>query len=500
EWLRGVEIVDTPGFSDPVASREERTADFLKRADVAVMMLYAGRAFDSTDTEIIFDKASRVGVGRIVLAVNKYDVQLLAIKPETPEQLKTRVKSAIDAYLQAAGNEALNDLFGSIDPMPLSALMALIAKMPMQEINADDALRAFYENMADEFSLKSPSELGPLSLMGPVEEKIRGIIASQKEELLMRQPAARIRQIAKDTIQSLRERIMALEQKCEELSIPDGELDGRINRLDRAMRLIYAAIGQGKVDLNVAYEKAARDYIQQIENAADDAKRECLKYANSSQWAKLNSEINQCLDEFKRRVWPRAVQEFPYRLQGELRCHIDTLSGKVADALRDCFTDFEYVDRTVAQFENNLMKNLGVEIDVPELYFEELGFKAKDKVEVAFKTLVPFVNLWGIPSTLYDGGRDKARIFVDDTFRRVDAAIEWLRLDIDERRHAFVELLDGEIVYGLTARLKAESEAARGKKRERERALADAAADLQAAKLRLADMDASYSAIKQIMG
>ena len=33
EYLKGVEIVDTPGFNDPIVSREERTRQFLKQAD-----------------------------------------------------------------------------------------------------------------------------------------------------------------------------------------------------------------------------------------------------------------------------------------------------------------------------------------------------------------------------------------------------------------------------------------------------------------------------------
>lgn len=57
--MKGVEIVDTPGFNDPVVSREERTKEFLKRADVVLMMLYAGRAFDSTDRDILLIKSEK---------------------------------------------------------------------------------------------------------------------------------------------------------------------------------------------------------------------------------------------------------------------------------------------------------------------------------------------------------------------------------------------------------------------------------------------------------
>lgn len=53
EYLKGVEVVDTPGFNDPIVSREERTKDFLQKADVVVLMLYANRAFDTTDRDIL---------------------------------------------------------------------------------------------------------------------------------------------------------------------------------------------------------------------------------------------------------------------------------------------------------------------------------------------------------------------------------------------------------------------------------------------------------------
>ena len=54
EYLKGVNIVDTPGFNDPIVSREERTKSFLKKADVVLLMLYAGRPFDATDKGILF--------------------------------------------------------------------------------------------------------------------------------------------------------------------------------------------------------------------------------------------------------------------------------------------------------------------------------------------------------------------------------------------------------------------------------------------------------------
>ena len=73
-YLKGVEIVDTPGFNDPIVSREERTKEFLKRADVVLLMLYAGRPFDATDRDILFKNVRQCGTGKVLIGVNKYDI------------------------------------------------------------------------------------------------------------------------------------------------------------------------------------------------------------------------------------------------------------------------------------------------------------------------------------------------------------------------------------------------------------------------------------------
>lgn len=500
EWLKGVEIVDTPGFNDPVVSREARTADFLKRADVALMMLYAGRAFDSTDAEIIFDKVRRVGVGRIVLAVNKYDVQLLAIKPETPEQLKVRVKNAVEAYLRASDDFTLNELLGGIDPMPVSALMALIAKMPMAEINADEALRNFYERMADEFSLKSPVELDRFSLIASIEGKIRSIIASQKEELLLQKPATQIRLLAQEAITSLKGRILMLEQKHEELAIPDDELEDRIASYEKAKLLIDNAIEIAKEDLGSAYAKASRKLMRQLENLVDDAKRDCLKYTDLHRWGKLNRKINQRIEDFMRREWPRAIQDFPDKLDASLRSHLDDLSERVSSALRRCLANFDDVDEIVSQFERTLNKSLSEEFDNPVLVQETLGIKIKEMRTLAVKVLTPFINIWYIPATLLDGGRGKARAYVAEAFGQVEQALDNLNRDMVSHQDAFVGLLGGDNAHALMAQLIEQAEDARGTKEEKERELVEVGRELQISKQSLTEMENSYAKLKEIMG
>jgi len=74
--LASADFVDTPGFNDPVVSREQKTKEFLEKADVAIVVLYAGRPFDEKDQSILFDQVRAVGAGKILVLVNKYDLMM----------------------------------------------------------------------------------------------------------------------------------------------------------------------------------------------------------------------------------------------------------------------------------------------------------------------------------------------------------------------------------------------------------------------------------------
>lgn len=93
EYLKGVEIVDTPGFNDPIVSREERTRQFLKLADVSLLLLYAGRAFDASDRDILFKDVRNCGIGKILVGINKYDINVA--QGETPKEISTATEQAL---------------------------------------------------------------------------------------------------------------------------------------------------------------------------------------------------------------------------------------------------------------------------------------------------------------------------------------------------------------------------------------------------------------------
>ena len=197
EYLKGVEIVDTPGFNDPIVSREERTKEFLKKADVVVMLLYAGRAFDATDKDIIFNLVRNVGVGKVLIGVNKYD--LCYERGETSEEIIEAVREQLKkASNEFAHNNSIGDLVRKAKPILLSANMALMSKIPLSKIQEDENLQFYYKRALDIFEISNQDQMYEKSLMQNFEDAIKEQVIKSKDEILIAKPKNRITQIGEN--------------------------------------------------------------------------------------------------------------------------------------------------------------------------------------------------------------------------------------------------------------------------------------------------------------
>lgn len=197
EYLKGVEIVDTPGFNDPIVSREERTKEFLKKVDVVVMLLYAGRAFDATDKDIIFNLVRNVGVGKVLIGVNKYD--LCYERGETSEEIIEAVREQLKkASNEFAHNNSIGDLVRKAEPILLSANMALMSKIPLSKIQEDENLQFYYKRALDIFEISNQDQMYEKSLMQNFEDAIKEQVIKSKDEILIAKPKNRITQIGEN--------------------------------------------------------------------------------------------------------------------------------------------------------------------------------------------------------------------------------------------------------------------------------------------------------------
>ena len=67
ENLKDIEIIDTPGINDPIASREERTKELLKNCDVIFVVSPSGQFLSSEDIDLLDRITKKEGIQEIYI-------------------------------------------------------------------------------------------------------------------------------------------------------------------------------------------------------------------------------------------------------------------------------------------------------------------------------------------------------------------------------------------------------------------------------------------------
>lgn len=234
EYLKGVEIVDTPGFNDPIVSREERTKDFLRRADAVLLMLFAGRPFDATDREIVFKHLSQCGIGKVVIGINKYDIPLQ--NGDTEEVIKNYVADQIKNACKASSDESLKAMLNNEEPIPLSAEMALLSYLPTNTILSNDSYKHAWDRYGSVFGLESQADLRKESRFGNLAKRVQEIVMKEKEEILFNKSHNAIKAAVSKVGLDLDQEMIRIKEQIANLSLPEEELEEKERNLRKAKR------------------------------------------------------------------------------------------------------------------------------------------------------------------------------------------------------------------------------------------------------------------------
>ncbi|WP_455106972.1 dynamin family protein [Porphyromonas sp.] len=267
EYLKGVEIVDTPGFNDPIVSREERTRQFLKQADVSLLLLYAGRAFDTSDRDILFKDVRNCGIGKILIGVNKYDINVA--QGETPAEITQNTEHALQQAAYEAKDDTILEMLKETHPIPFSAEMALLSKLPMSRIQADEVLLHHYKRCCETFEISSQSELYERSLVESLNESVRNVIERDKAEILLRKPVNMVQAAGNKLLSNVQTALTLAESQVKVLEMPDYELEDREVQLAKAERKVNRKIDSLQGALEEVIADATSRFRDKVEDALD---------------------------------------------------------------------------------------------------------------------------------------------------------------------------------------------------------------------------------------
>ena len=372
EYLKGVEIVDTPGFNDPIVSREERTKEFLKKADVVLMMLYAGRPFDATDRDIIFKNVSQCGIGKVLIGINKYDIPYCSdVNPEDEEQIKDYVKSEIAKACRESNDNTLSDILSEAEPIPLSAEMALLSELPMSKVNSEEALSFAWNRHCSNFGIGSQPEMRKWSHIDNLVNAIRNLIDKEKSQILFAKPLNAI-YAAGGKLKMDNEN--ALNQKKAEITMlqsPDDDLEEREYNLSKACRRLEKKLGFLEDSLNDDVRTLVNNGEDILEDLVDSAcnKMENVVETDFGRFTKTES-LQPKFDKIYSNLVNRDVKRKMKNLQEEGR-------RKFTSSIQDFFTEAEDIllkylpDIDTRDFIKDLQGKIKLDMENVSLFSKE---------------------------------------------------------------------------------------------------------------------------------
>ena len=306
EYLKGVEIVDTPGFNDPIVSREERTNEFLKKADVVIMMLYAGRPFDSTDRDIIFTNVRQCGIGKVIIGINKYDIPYE--NGETEDEIKEYVKSELKKACKLCDDNTLVEILDETEPIPISAEMALLSELPMAKINSEEHLDFSWKRSCDTFEISNQKEMRDKSHITDLINAVKSLLEKEKDEILFKKPINAILAAGREKKDAIEKSLRESEILLSNLSKPNDELEECLDNLNRAKRRLDKKIEALDDDMNDKFKNLVRTGKNNLEDIVDASCNRMESIINN--WSKVKSVdvIKPDLEKETQRLMTRDIK------------------------------------------------------------------------------------------------------------------------------------------------------------------------------------------------
>ena len=388
EYLKGVEIVDTPGFNDPIVSREERTKAFLNKADVVLLMLYAGRPFDATDRDILFKNVAECGTGKVLIGINKYDIPAAGEKdpnnprryikePEDEEQIKQYVKDELIKACKDCNDNLMKDILRETEPIPLSAEMALLSELPMSVITSTDAYSYAWNRDCEAFDVSSQKEMRELSHLDNLVDAIKHVVEVEKEEILIRKPLNAIVAAGNKRKDEIEQGIQEASLIINALNQPDDELDEMLEKIKKANRRMQKKVDTLGEDIQYQISEIVRKGRIQLEDSVDGACNRMYALIDGmgrfSSAQEVATQLQRQSQSLVTRTLKREVENISENAKGKIKSCIEDFLGSADDILMKYLPDYNSRD-----FIKKIEREINVEIEDNEIFDSKNAISIND--------------------------------------------------------------------------------------------------------------------------
>ncbi len=295
--LKDLEVIDTPGVNDPIASREERTKALLKDCDVVFIVSPSGQFLTDSDMDLFDRVSNKEGLQEIYFVASQADSAVLSMSEveKSNHHLPTAFENA-----QKALSSQLNSIMGKlIENYPNQReifekaikngviLASGVCFSMYKDFNNQaswernqkteeyhNALRNLRDFYPDAFSSddKSKESLLFLSNMGAIEERLEKA-AKEKEKII----SQKLQDYAQSQANNLHKFIVQLLQDLEDEKKRVKNAD--ISAIKEQIEAYEKLSGNIEIGFKEAYEEFILHFIKNIRDGLNETLTKAIQKA-----------------------------------------------------------------------------------------------------------------------------------------------------------------------------------------------------------------------------
>ncbi|WP_024369496.1 dynamin-like GTPase family protein [Helicobacter pylori] len=295
--LKDLEVIDTPGVNDPIASREERTKALLKDCDVVFIVSPSNQFLTDSDMSLFDRVSNKEGLQEIYFVASQADSAVLSMSeveksnhhlPTALENAQKILSSSLNATMSLLKEKYPHqqEIFESAIKNGIILTSGICFSMYKDFKNQaswersqkteeyHNALRNLRDFYPDAFSSddKSKESLLFLSNMGAIEERLKK--AAQEKEKIISQ---KLQDYAQDQANNLHSLIVQLLQDLEEEKKRIKSAD--ISAIKEQIKAYQKLSGNIEMKFREAYEEFILHFIKNTRAGLDETLTKAIKKA-----------------------------------------------------------------------------------------------------------------------------------------------------------------------------------------------------------------------------
>ncbi|MEJ8618007.1 dynamin family protein [Helicobacter pylori] len=312
--LKDLEVIDTPGVNDPIASREERTKALLKDCDVVFIVSPSGQFLTDSDMDLFDRVSNKEGLQEIYFVASQADSAVLSMSEV--EKSRQHLPTALENAQKALSSQLNNIMEALIQKNPNQREIfekaikngVILAsgvcfsmykdfnnqaswernKKTEEYHNALQNLRDFYPDAFNSDD-KSKESLLFLSNMGAIEERLEKV-AQEKEKLMLKNLKSKIESQANNLHSLIAQLLQDLEEEKKRIKNAD------ISAIKEQIEAYQNLSGNIKMKFMEVYEEFILHFINNIRDGLEETLKKAI------QKAKVGAEKEEGEEYYTERV------------------------------------------------------------------------------------------------------------------------------------------------------------------------------------------------------